>query len=76
MAMYEAKADGGNRVKLSKKYLDMAIGDAGLEKDESAAEKLKLIQANTYFKFSDRKYKKLENKIDDSQYEVINLLVA
>jgi len=76
MAMYEAKADGGNRVKVSKKYLDMAIGDAGLEKDESAAEKLKLIQANIYSKFSERKYKKLENKIDDSQYEAINLLVA
>jgi diguanylate cyclase (GGDEF)-like protein/PAS domain S-box-containing protein len=74
--MYEAKTDGGNRVKISKKYLDMAIGDAGLEKDKSAAEKLKLIQANIYSKFSERKYKKLENKIDDSQYEAINLLVA
>ena len=74
--MYEAKTDGGNRVKISKKYLDMAIGDAGLEKDKSAAEKLNLIQANIYSKFSERKYKKLENKIDDSQYEAINLLVA
>ena len=76
VAMYEAKADGGNRVKLSKKYLDMAIGDAGLEKDASAAEKLNLIQADIYFKFSERKYKELENKIDVSQYEAINLLVA
>jgi response regulator RpfG family c-di-GMP phosphodiesterase len=74
--MYEAKTDGGNRVKISKKYLDMAIGDAGLEKDKSAAEKLNLIQDNIYFKFSERKYKNLENKIDDSQYEAINLLVA